>query len=160
MKNKKFNFWIFLVCLLIVFLVVGGIGGIFTSANTNTPWYDSIKPSITPPSIVFPIVWNTLFLLISFSLYFAWTHSKNKNERKKVALVFGINFILNILWSVLFFGLKFLKLAFVEVIIFWFSILVLILFTRKISKKSAWLLVPYLIWVAFASVLTYLAAFA
>ena len=74
-------------------------------------------------------------------------------------LVFGINFILNILWSVLFFGLKMLQLAFVEVIIFWFSILAMILITRKISKKSSWLLIPYLIWVAFASVLTYLAAF-
>lgn len=159
MKNKRFNFWIFLICLLVVFLIVGGIGGIFTSANTNTPWYDSIKPSITPPSIVFPIVWNILFLLISFSLYFSWINSKNKQQKTKVVLLFGINFILNILWSVLFFGLKLLQLAFVEVIIFWFSILALILFTRKISKKSAWLLVPYLLWVAFASVLTYLAAF-
>ncbi len=160
MKNKKFNFWIFLICLLIVFLIVGGIGGIFTSANTNTPWYDSIKPSITPPSIVFPIVWNILFLLIAFSLYFAWMNSRNKEQKTKVVLLFGINFILNIWWSVLFFELKLLQLAFVEVIIFWFSILALILFTRKISKKSAWLLVPYLLWVAFASVLTYLAAFA
>lgn len=160
MKNKKFNFWIFLICLLIVFLIVGGIGSIFTSKNTNTAWYDSIKPSLTPPSIVFPIVWNILFLLITFSLYFAWTGSRNKQQKTKVVLLFGINFILNIWWSVLFFGLKLLQFAFVEVIIFWFSILALILFTRKISKKSAWLLIPYLLWVAFASVLTYLAAFA
>jgi tryptophan-rich sensory protein len=160
MKKHKFNIGVFIICLLVVFLLVGGIGSLFTSRNTNTDWYDSIKPSITPPSIVFPIVWNTLFLLISFSLYFAWTHSKNKNERKKVALVFGINFILNILWSVLFFGLKLLQLAFIEVIIFWFSILAMILITRKITRKSSCLLIPYLIWVAFASVLTYLAAFA
>ncbi len=160
MKKNKFNFWILLVCLLVVFLFVGGIGGIFTSNNTNTEWYDSIKPSITPPSIVFPIVWNILFLLISFSLYFAWTSSRNKKQKTQVALLFGINFILNILWSVLFFELKLLQLAFIEVIIFWFSILALVLFTRKINKASSWLLVPYLIWVAFASVLTYLAAFA
>jgi len=100
------------------------------------------------------------FLLITFSLYFAWINSRNKEQKTKVALLFGINFILNIWWSVLFFGLKLLQFAFVEVILFWISILALILFTRKISKKSAWLLVPYLVWVAFASVLTYLAAFA
>lgn len=159
MKNKKFNFWVLLVCLLVVFLFVGGIGSLFTSKNTNTEWYSSIKPSITPPSIVFPIVWNILFLLISFSLYFAWTSSRNKKQKTQVSLLFGINFILNILWSVLFFELKLLQLAFIEIIIFWFSILALILFTRKISKKSAWLLIPYFLWVAFASVLTYLAAF-
>lgn len=150
---------VFIICLLIVFLVVGGIGSIFTSNNTNTAWYSSIKPSITPPNWVFPIAWNILFLMISFSLYFAWTDSRNKKQKTKVVLLFGINFILNIWWSVLFFGLKLLQLAFVEVILFWFSILALILFTRKISKKSAWLLIPYLLWVAFASVLTYLAAF-
>lgn len=159
MKSKKFNFWILLVCLLVVFLIVGGIGSIFTSDNTNTAWYDSIKPSITPPSIVFPIVWNILFLLIAFSLYLAWIYSKNKQEKKKVALIFGINFILNILWSALFFELKLLQLAFLEIIIFWLSILAMIFITRKINKKSSWLLIPYLIWVAFASILTYLAAF-
>jgi tryptophan-rich sensory protein len=159
MKNKKFNIKVFIICLLIVFLIVGGIGSIFTSSNTNTAWYSSIKPSITPPNWVFPVVWNILFLLISFSLYFAWVNSKNKEQKKKVALIFGINFILNILWSVLFFGLKQTKIAFIEVILFWFSILAMILITRSISKKSSWLLVPYLLWVAFASVLNYLAAF-
>jgi translocator protein len=159
MKNKKFNLGVFIICLLIVFLFVGGIGSIFTSSNTNTEWYSSIKPSITPPGWVFPIAWNFLFLLISFSLYFAWVNSKNKEQKKKVALVFAINFILNILWSVLFFGLKYTQLAFIEIILFWFSILALILIIRNISKKSSWLLIPYLLWVTFASVLNYLAAF-
>ncbi|MGY4884922.1 MAG: TspO/MBR family protein [Nanobdellota archaeon] len=159
MKNNKFNLGTFVICLLIVFLIVGGIGSIFTSNNTNTEWYSSIKPSITPPNWVFPVVWNILFLLITFSLYFAWTSSRDKQQKTQVVLLFGINFILNIWWSVLFFGLKLLQLAFVEVIIFWFSILALIIGTTKINKKSAWLLIPYLLWVAFASILTYLAAF-
>jgi tryptophan-rich sensory protein len=160
MKNKRFNFKVLIICLFIVFLFVGGIGGLFTSKNTNTDWYDSIKPSITPPGWVFSIAWNFLFVLISFSLYFAWMSSKDKQQKKKVALVFGINFILNILWSVLFFGLKLLQLAFIEIIILWISILAMILITRTISKKSSWLLLPYLLWVGFASVLNYMAAFA
>jgi benzodiazapine receptor len=159
MKNKQFNLWVFLICLFIVFLIVGGIGSLFTSKNTNTEWYSTIKPSITPPNWVFPVVWNILFLLITFSLYFAWMNSKNREQKKKVVLIFGINFILNILWSVLFFGLKQTQIAFIEVIIFWFSILGMILITRNISKKSSWLLLPYLLWVAFASVLNYLVAF-
>jgi len=158
-KKIKFNFKVFIVCLLIVFLIVGGIGSLFTSNNTNTEWYSSIKPSITPPNWIFPLVWNFLFLLITFSLYFAWINSKNKKQKNKVIFIFGINFILNILWSILFFELKLLQLAFVEIIIFLFSILAIILITRNISKKSAWLLLPYLLWVAFASILNYLAAF-
>jgi len=63
------------------------------------------------------------------------------------------------LWSVLFFGLKLTSLAFAEIILLWFSIIALILFTKKFSKESAWLLVPYLIWVAFAGVLSFLIAF-
>ena len=159
MKKKKFNFKVFIVCLLVVFLIVGGIGSLFTSNNTNTSWYSSIKPSITPPNIVFPIVWNFLFLLISFSLYFAWTCSKGKSQKIKVAFLFGINFVLNILWSVLFFGLKLPKIAFIEVILLWLSILAVILGVNNISRKSSWLLLPYLVWVAFASILTALVAF-
>jgi translocator protein len=159
MKNKGFNLKVFIICLLIVFLIVGGIGTIFTASNTNTVWYSSIKPSITPPNWVFPIAWNFLFLLISFSLYFAWMNSKNKQQKNKVAIIFGINFILNIFWSILFFGLKQTRIAFVEIILFWISILAIILITKDINRKSPWLLVPYLLWVTFASVLNYLAAF-
>ena len=159
MKKVKFNFKVFIICLLIVFLIVGGIGSLFTTKNVNSDWYQSIQPAITPPNWVFPIAWNILFLLISFSLYFAWTSSKNKREKKKVAIVFGINFILNILWSVLFFGLKQTQIAFIEILLLWLSIFGAILITKKISKKSSWLLIPYLIWVTFASVLNYLIAF-
>lgn len=155
----KFKLGIFVLCLLIVFVLLGGIGSLFTSKNTNTEWYDSIRPSITPPNYIFPIVWNFLFLLISFSLYFAWTSSKNKKQKKKIILVYGINFILNILWSVLFFGLKQTKIAFIEIILLWFSILAMILLVRRINMKSSCLLIPYLVWVAFASVLNGIIAF-
>ena len=157
--KKKYNWKVFLFSALIVFVLVGGIGSLFTSSRTDTVWYYSIKPDITPPNWVFPIVWNFLFILITFSLYFAWTNSRNKKQKKKVALLFGINFLLNILWSVLFFGLKQTQLAFFEIILLWFSILMVILGVNKISKKSSWLLLPYLIWVAFASILNYIVAF-
>jgi translocator protein len=159
MKNKKFDFKTFFVCLLIVFVFVGGIGSFFTSKNTNTEWYQSIKPSITPPNWIFPVIWNFLFLLISFSLYFAWKDSKNKIQKKKIILIFGINFILNILWSALFFGLKLTLIAFFEIIFFWISILAMILITKEFSKKSSFLLIPYLLWVSFAGVLNYFVVF-
>lgn len=159
MKNKKFNFKVFIICLLVVFLIVGGLGTLFTSTNTNTVWYSLIKPSITPPNWVFPVAWNILFLLITFSLYFAWINSKNKKQKVKVAIIFGINFILNILWSILFFGLRQTQIAFFEIILLWLSIFTMILVLDKISRKSSWLLVPYLVWVAFATLLNCLIAF-
>ena len=71
-------------------------------------------------------------------------------------LVFGINFILNIFWSVLYFGLKNPGLAFIEIILLEISIIAMIILTYKISKKSSYLLIPYFLWVAFASLLNFL----
>lgn len=152
------NIRVLISSLLIVYLV-GFLGSLFTSSNTSTDWYQSIRPSITPPNFVFPIVWNVLFFLIALSLYYAWTNSKNKKDKINISLVFGLNLLLNALWSFLFFGLKNPKAGFIEIIALDLSIILMIIITSKISKKSAWLLVPYLIWVSFASVINYLAAF-
>lgn len=149
---QKINWKVLIFCLLIVF-GVAFIGGLFTSQNVNSEWYDSIKPDITPPSFVFPIVWNILFFLIALSLYFVWINSKDK---KKVILLFGINFVLNILWSVFYFGLKSPLFAFFVMILLLISILSLILFSKKINKYSFWCLIPYFVWVCFASVLNFL----
>ena len=152
---KKINWKVLIVCLVVVFLVAF-IGSLFTSSNTDSEWYDSIKPSITPPNWVFPIVWNILFFLIALSLYFSWINAKKGDMRKKVMAVFGINFVLNIFWSVLYFGLKNPFYAFIEIFALWISIVSMIYVTYKIDKKAGWILVPYLLWVGFAIVLNYL----
>ena len=94
--KKRVDWKILVLCLVIVY-AIAFIGSLFTSQNVNSSWYESIKPGITPPNYVFPIVWNILFFLIAISLYFAWTSSKNKTQRKTVAWIFGINFFLNLL---------------------------------------------------------------
>lgn len=152
--KNKINWRVLIVSFLIIFLVAY-LGSIFTSSSTDSDWYKEIKPRITPPSYVFPIVWNILFIMIALSMYFSWINSNNK-QKKKVALVFGINFILNILWSVLYFGMRNPKFAFFEIIVLWFSILSMIFVSRKIDKKAAWLLIPYLLWVGFAAVLNFM----
>ena len=156
-KGLKKNWKILVICLFVVY-TVAFIGSIFTSSQTSSQWYLSIKPTITPPNFVFPIAWNILFFLIAISLYFAWISSKKK-DKTKIALVFGINFLLNILWSILFFGLQKTNLAFFELIALWLSIVLMISTIWKIDKKSAWLLTPYLLWISFAGVLNYLSAF-
>ncbi len=156
-KTKKKNWKVLIISLIVVYLTAF-LGSIFTTKNTGSAWYESIRVSITPPNWIFPVVWNVLFFLIALSLYFAWI-AGDKNEKKKIALVFAINLALNVIWSVIFFGYKLTQLAFFELILLWISILAMILITRKISKKAAWLLVPYLVWVSFAGVLNWLIAF-
>jgi len=158
MKNKKIKWNVLIISILVVYLCAF-IGSIFTSQNTNSEWYDSIKPEITPPSYVFPIVWNILFFLIAMSIYFSWTSTRKKKDKKKIITLFGINLILNVLWSVLFFGLQKPLFAFFELILLWISILLIIIFIHKINKISSYLIIPYFVWVSFAGVLNYIIAF-
>jgi len=152
---KKLNIKILIICLISVY-AIAFLGSLFTSPNTNTEWYESIKPSITPPSYVFPIVWNILFFMIAISLYLSYTSSKNKEQKNKVITVFTINLILNLLWSFLYFSLKNPLLAFADLILIWFTIILMIKTTYKINKTSSYLLSPYFPWVSFAGVLNYL----
>ncbi len=147
--------WKVLVLSLIIVYLTAFIGSLFTSPNTNSEWYIQNKPSITPPNFIFPIVWNVLFFLIAISLYLAWISSKNK-QKNKIILVFGINLLLNVLWSILFFALQMPLIAFFELIILWFSILSMIFVTWKINKTASCLLIPYFIWVSFAGILNWL----
>jgi tryptophan-rich sensory protein len=133
-----------------------GIGSIFTSSKTNGEWYKSIRPSITPPGWVFPIVWNILFLLMALSLYSSWTKTKDNALRSKIFSFFGINLCLNILWSLFYFQLQSPLLAFFDLILLWASILVLIFLSWKKNRKASLLLIPYLVWVSFAAVLNFL----
>lgn len=154
---KKRNWKVLLLSFIIVF-GIAFIGNFFTSDAVKTDWYESIKPSITPPNFVFPIVWNALFILIALSLYSAWIGSE-KNQKKIVAIVFGISLAFNALWSVLFFSLRNPRAAFIEIIALWLSILAMIFVSWRIDRKAAWMLLPYLLWVSFASVLNFLMAF-
>jgi tryptophan-rich sensory protein len=91
---------------------------------------------------------------MGISLYLVWT-AENTREKKNALLFFGFQLSLNALWSFLFFGLKAPWLAFAEIIVLWFAILLTIRAFLKISKNSAYLLVPYLLWVSFAALLNY-----
>lgn len=148
--------WKYLAIAVISVAIMAFLGSLFTGSNTNTDWYQSIKPSLTPPNWVFPIVWNILFILIAISFYMALATNSNRKDRKKIYIAFYINFILNVLWSVLYFGLKNPLFSFIEIIILWTSIWFMIFSSYKVDKEAAWLLIPYLLWVGFAAVLNYL----
>jgi len=147
--------WKVLILSLVVVYLIAFIGGLFTSQNTSSDWYESIRPSITPPNWVFPVVWNVLFFLIAIALYFSWI-SSDKKQKKNIMIVYGINFFLNIFWSFLYFSLKNPRMAFFELIVLWLSIVSMIVVSYKIDKKAGYLLIPYLLWVSFAGILNWL----
>ena len=157
--KKRVNWKVLIVSFVIVFGLLAGVGTLVMQNGSSTAWYESIKPTITPPGYVFPIVWNILFVLIAFSLYFAWTSAKNKSNRIKIAWAYGANFVFNILWSLFFFGMKNPLLGFIDIILVWFTIVVMFSVSSKISTKAEWLLLPYFLWVSFATILNYLIAF-
>jgi benzodiazapine receptor len=147
MKN-----WIRLLISVLISSSAGFIGGFFTSSSVSTWYVDLAKPSFNPPSWVFGPVWTLLYVLMGVALYLVWI---NKKKNKIAFTLFGVQLFLNALWSILFFGLRSPLLAFVEIILLWFAILYMILIFYKINKNSAYLLIPYILWVSFAAVLNF-----
>jgi len=139
---------------IIVPLSIGFIGSLFTSISVNT-WYTTInKPAFNPPNWIFGPVWTVLFILIGISFYLVWSLDFGNNKWLTIG-IFSLNLLLNLSWSLLFFGLKNPFLAFIEIIILWMVILANIIVFYTVSKISGILLIPYLLWVGFASILNY-----
>lgn len=132
-------------------LFAGFVGSYFTTPNIDA-WYSTIvRPEIAPPDWIFAPVWTILYILMGISLYLVWT----KKFDKKAVFVFLVQLFLNSLWSILFFGLQNPFYGLIEIFFLWISILATIYFFYKISKKAAYLLVPYIVWVTFAAFLNY-----
>lgn len=125
----------------------GLVGSFFTISSVNT-WYQTLyKPFFNPPSWIFGPVWTILYLLMGISLYLAW------NTQKVSLKWFWVQLVLNSLWSILFFGFKNPLLALFEIILLWLAIFMTIKSFWKLKRTASWLLLPYLFWVTFASVL-------
>ena len=140
-----------LIASIVITQLAGILGSLFTITNVNS-WFSTInKPFFNPPNWLFGPVWTLLYLLMGISLYLIW--NKGFKKHKTAIYIFGIQLILNSLWSILFFGLKSPLFAFIEIIFLWAAILLSIIKFYKISKPAAYLLIPYILWVSFAAVL-------
>jgi benzodiazapine receptor len=144
-----------LVVSIVLCELIGSIGSVFTAPSIPT-WYASlVKPWFTPPNWLFAPVWITLFFLMGISLYLVWDKGLEKKEVRLAVSVFGIQFILNVIWSLLFFGLQSPFYAFIEIIILWIAILVTIIKFYQVSRPAGVILLPYIIWVTIAAFLNY-----
>jgi translocator protein len=143
-----------LIASLAICISAGIIGSMFNSGSIPT-WYTSLKkPFFTPPNWVFSPVWAVMFILMGLGLYFLWTNLDKKGA-KTALFWFSVQIVLNPLWSILFFGFKSILFAFIEVLFYWLAVFLLIFYSYKVSKKFAYLNIPYIIWVTFAAVLNF-----
>ena len=158
--NKDF---LKLLIAIIVSELAGIIGSVFITPSISSGWYGGlVKPALNPPSWVFGPVWTALFALMGISLFLVRKQHSNILEnvgmlkwRRRAMVLFFVQLTLNILWSIIFFGLHSPGWAFMELVLLWTAILATIIVFTKISRPAAWLLVPYVLWVTFAGYLNF-----
>lgn len=142
--------------MAIVVCQLAGLIGSFFTAPAISSWYVQLeKPSFNPPNWLFGPVWISLFFLMGISAYLIWEKGLADKKIKRALIIFIIQLLLNTSWSILFFGLKSPLAAFGEIIFLWLAILITVIFFYRISKIASLLLLPYLLWVSFASILNF-----
>lgn len=134
-------------------VAVALLGGLATEIG---PWYYALKkPSWQPPDWLFGPVWTTIYALATIAGLKAAMAAPDRAARRGIVVAFAINAFFNVLWSLLFFRLHRPDWALVEVVFLWLSIAALMVVVGRHRSLSAWLLLPYLLWVSFAAFLNY-----
>lgn len=155
MSWLRINNFFKLVIAIAVSEAAGIIGSTaLTTGGSSNTWYAGlVKPVLNPPAWVFGPVWTALYLLMGISLWLVW--KSNSKDRKMAISLFVAQLALNAIWSPIFFGTHSVGNALAIIVLLWAAIILTILIFKKISKPAAWLLVPYLLWVSFATYLNY-----
>jgi translocator protein len=141
-----------LIASLGLCLGVSGLGGAIAATSVGT-WYQTLhKPRFNPPDWLFAPVWTTLYLLMAVAAWFVWRRRRSK-DRQAALISFLAQLGLNLAWSLVFFGLRRVDLALAEIGALLLAILTNIVLFARVELRAAVLLIPYLIWVAYATVL-------
>lgn len=151
----EINSFLKLAIAIVVSEFAGIIGSIFTVSAIPT-WYATlVKPTLNPPSWIFGPVWTILYALMGIAAFLVWKKGWDRKDVRKALAVFGLQLVLNAVWSIIFFGLHSPLWALVDIILMWLAIVWTMVLFYKISKPAMWLLVPYILWVSFATYLNY-----
>lgn len=155
MKNKYKLILAILICL------GAGIIGSFATQTGPGSWYQTInKPTITPPGYIFPIAWTFLYILMGFAFYIVWAqpqkYRKDPKLKKSAIIFFSLQLIVNIAWSFLFFSLKSPIAGLICIFVLLGLVATTIIKFYKLNEKAAYLLIPYLLWLSFATILNFL----
>lgn len=141
------------VVFVAIALLAGWIGSMATTPNIPT-WYASlVKPVFSPPNAVFPVVWTILYVLMGIAAWLVWRAPADHAHRRIALLAWFVQLGLNVLWPFAFFAAQSPLAGLVAIVALLMGVVVTILAFRRVSGTAAWLLAPYLAWVAFATVL-------
>lgn len=147
---KKINFKRLIIITIITF-VVGSFFSWFTMNNMDT--FKELEKPVNVPAILFPIVWSILYLLMSISCYII---TRSNNDSKGKALVwYGIQLVINSLWSLIFFGFGAYLFAFIWIILLLITVVIMIAKFYNIDKRAAYINIPYILWILFAGYLNF-----
>lgn len=136
-------------------LAVGGLAA-FLTRNDMDIYKEIVLPPLAPPSILFPIVWSILYVIMGIGAAMVYLeYGKNENAVRDALSVYGINLILNFMWSIIFFKFRMFLLAFIWLLALLGVIIKMILDFKKIKPISGYLQIPYAVWVAFAGYLNF-----
>ncbi len=144
-----------LIIAICISELAGIVGSVFTAPAIDGWYAELAKPAFNPPAWVFGPVWITLFALMGIAAFLIWMKGLDRRDVRIAIGIFIGQLLLNTLWSFIFFGLQNPGAALVEIGLLWFAILATTVAFARISKPVAWLLLPYLLWVSFASYLNY-----
>ncbi len=149
MKEKIKSYLFFILSAL----AVGGLSAFFTR-NSMSIYDDILTPPLSPPSIVFPIVWTILFTLMGISAAMVYNSAAPQKQKETALLTYALSLAVNFFWSLIFFNLRAFLFAFLWLLLLLYLIIKTILQYYKINKTAAYLQIPYAVWVTFAGYLT------
>jgi tryptophan-rich sensory protein len=143
-----------LIVSLVLPILVGLAGSLFTTTDSLGNWYANLnKPSFNPPNWIFGPVWTTLYIMMGISAYLVWRKGLDNKLVRLALICFVIQLALNALWTPLFFGLRSPLAGLIDIILLLSAIDLTAILFLIISKPAALLLVPYVLWVLFATIL-------
>lgn len=148
MKGNKL---LLLQCILVP-LLVGVVASLITGGGMEQ-FEMMLKPPLSPPGWVFPIVWTVLYTLMGISSYLILTSGAEKDKKEKALMLYWYQLAVNFLWPTFFFNFEWYLFSFVWLVILWVLVLLMILAFWKIDKRAAYLNIPYLVWLTFAGYL-------
>ena len=150
--NNKFQAIPFIISLIIT-LSIAYVASIFTRPEIQS-WYPALnKPSFNPPNWLFAPVWITIYILIGIAAYLVWKQRDTSSAYKTAVAIYIIQLALNFSWSIVFFGMHHILAALIIIILLSVTIILNINWFGRLDTIAAWLLVPYLLWVCFATLL-------
>lgn len=141
--------WKKLIIITVITFIVGSFFSWFTMNNMDA--FKELNKPINVPSIIFPIVWGLLYLLMSISCYIV--SESSDTARNKALIIYWVQLVINSIWSLIFFGFEMYLFAFIWLLILLISVIIMIVKFYKVDKKAAYLNIPYVLWIIFAGYL-------